>query len=91
MKNDGILTHAIPNLERSGYFRNIVPPISLALPPATAIHLNQGTGFVSLTAPTAPGSSLFDIVSGLGDEYDLHGKYDKYDTILRPKTPIFGS
>jgi len=55
-------THPVPNLERSGYFRFSALPISLALPSATAIHLKQGTGFVSLplAAPTVRPVLLFD-------------------------------
>jgi len=45
------LNPPLPNLGRFGYFRFPAPPIFLARPPATAIHLNQGTGFVSLPRP----------------------------------------
>ena len=34
-----------------GYFSFPALPISLALPPASAIHIEQGTGSVSLPAP----------------------------------------
>jgi hypothetical protein len=75
-----------------GYFSFPAPPIFLALPPATAIHIEQGTGSVSLPAPSVRQSLLFDnsrnekgslrrrfsrsTMISLS-QYDLYGLYDR--------------
>ncbi len=68
------LNHIFPNLERSGYFRFLTVPISLALQPATPIHLNQGTGFVSLPRPRPLRGSCCSLTDRLRGQVKSSGR-----------------